>query len=189
MPVRSYHASEVDRDCVAVSTLQGQLGKLGQFGDVPIVPRHVGDVVELRKLFTTSMEGRQHEVVIPSKPEARDSAGKITQHHQEKCTIDLGKVDLVVFGSPCQDLSGLNRHGKGLEGEKSGLFFEGWEIIKLVKKAREQQGKKEPYFLVENVASMKDVDRHKISEVLGIECWEVRKAKLRSFFFPHATDI
>ena len=142
------------------------------------MPRHVGDVVELCKLFTTSMKAGRREIVIPSKPEARDSAGKIMQHRQEEHTIDLAAVGLIIGGSPCQDLSGLNRHGQGLEGEKSGLIFEFWEVIKLVKKAREQQGKSEPYFLVENVASMKNVDRHKISELLGVDCWEVRKAHL-----------
>src|ERR1700742_1768220 len=34
------------------------------------------------------------------------------------------KIDLMVAGPPCQDLSALNKNGKGLEGEKSGLFFE-----------------------------------------------------------------
>ena len=33
-------------------------------------------------------------------------------------------VDLLIGGTPCTDVSNLNRTGKGLEGEQSGLFFE-----------------------------------------------------------------
>lgn len=40
-----------------------------------------------------------------------------------------GRIDLICGGFPCQDLSVAGR-GKGLEGERSGLFF---EIVRLVK--------------------------------------------------------
>ena len=36
----------------------------------------------------------------------------------------LRPVDIVFFGSPCQDLSGAGK-GEGLEGERSGLWFQG----------------------------------------------------------------
>lgn len=43
------------------------------------------------------------------------------------CNIDFrqfrGKVDIITAGTPCQDLSVAGK-GKGLEGERSGLFFE-----------------------------------------------------------------
>ena len=41
---------------------------------------------------------------------------------------DLGHIDLVVFGSPCQDLSVAGKQ-KGLSGERSGLFFPAVDII------------------------------------------------------------
>lgn len=41
----------------------------------------------------------------------------------------LPKIDIIFGGFPCQDLS-VAGHGKGLAGERSGLFF---EIIRLVK--------------------------------------------------------
>lgn len=40
----------------------------------------------------------------------------------------LGRLDLIVFGSPCQDLS-LAGKRKGLAGERSGLFFTAMRII------------------------------------------------------------
>ena len=36
----------------------------------------------------------------------------------------LPKIDLLIGGSPCQDFSSANRERKGLDGAKSGLFFE-----------------------------------------------------------------
>lgn len=40
----------------------------------------------------------------------------------------LGHIDLVVFGSPCQDLSVAGKQ-KGLSGERSGLFYPAVDII------------------------------------------------------------
>jgi len=45
----------------------------------------------------------------------------------------LGRIDLVVFGSPCQDLSVAGKR-KGLEGERSGLFFTAINIIDWARK-------------------------------------------------------
>lgn len=71
------------------------------------------------------------------------------------------KIDLLIGGSPCQDLSCAKRGGKGLEGEKSSLFYEYVRILKKVKPK---------YFILENVASMKKEAKQKISEELfGIE--------------------
>lgn len=41
----------------------------------------------------------------------------------------LGRIDLVVFGSPCQDLSVAGKR-KGLKGARSGLFFTALDIIR-----------------------------------------------------------
>lgn len=38
--------------------------------------------------------------------------------------IELIQPDLIIGGSPCQDLSRMNMKGKGLEGDRSKLFFE-----------------------------------------------------------------
>ena len=46
---------------------------------------------------------------------------------------ELDPVDLIVGGSPCQDLSVAGQR-KGLEGERSGLFIEMIRIIKEMRK-------------------------------------------------------
>jgi DNA-cytosine methyltransferase len=69
----------------------------------------------------------------------------------------IGNTDLLIGGSPCQDLSVAKRGGKGLDGNKSGLFFEYLRILNKVKPK---------YFILENVASMKAIDREKISKYL-----------------------
>lgn len=69
-------------------------------------------------------------------------------------------IDLVIGGSPCQDLSIAKQDRKGLQGERSGLF---WRFVEILQKAKPK------YFLLENVASMKDKDRDTISSILGVE--------------------
>jgi DNA (cytosine-5)-methyltransferase 3A len=70
----------------------------------------------------------------------------------------LPPIDLIIFGSPCQDLSCANSEQKGLEGERSGLFYKAVEAIKVCKPR---------WFLMENVASMKPGEKEKISRALG----------------------
>lgn len=72
---------------------------------------------------------------------------------------NLPKIDLLIGGSPCQDFSHANRDTKGLEGEKSGLFYEYLRILKETKPK---------YFLLENV-KMKKEHEVIISELLGVE--------------------
>ena len=45
---------------------------------------------------------------------------------------EIGHVDIITAGSPCQDVSFAGK-GKGLAGERSGLFFEAIRIIKEAK--------------------------------------------------------
>jgi len=52
-------------------------------------------------------------------------------HLGDVCKIDGSKitpVDVITFGSPCQDLSVAGRR-EGLSGERSGLFMEAVRII------------------------------------------------------------
>ena len=77
------------------------------------------------------------------------------------CKIDftqyVGKVDMIIGGSPCQDLSIAKQNRQGLQGERSRLF---WEYIKALTIIKPK------YFLLENVASMKNEDRDAITAVL-----------------------
>ena len=81
-------------------------------------------------------------------------------------TVDgfsLPKIDLLIGGSPCQDLSNYKydrNDVKGLEGRKSSLFYHYVRLLKEVKPT---------YFLLENVASMQDKWKDIISEELGVQ--------------------
>ena len=43
---------------------------------------------------------------------------------------DIEPVDIITSGSPCQDLSVANGERKGLDGERSGLFFDAIRIVR-----------------------------------------------------------
>ncbi len=81
----------------------------------------------------------------------------------------IGNTDLLIGGSPCQDLSIAKRSGKGLEGEKSGLFYEYLRILNKVKPK---------FFILENVNSMKKEYKDKISELLGVQPIMICSSKL-----------
>ena len=53
--------------------------------------------------------------------------------------------EMIIGGSPCQDLSIAKKGRKGLDGERSGLFYEYVRILKEVKPK---------FFILENVKSM-----------------------------------
>lgn len=69
-------------------------------------------------------------------------------------------IDLLIGGSPCQDLSIAKQNRKGLQGEKSCLF---WEYVRALRETKPK------YFLFENVASMSKTDKEIITETLGAE--------------------
>lgn len=69
-------------------------------------------------------------------------------------------LDLLCGGSPCQDLSLAKKNRKGLEGDRSGLFWEWVRIWKLCKPK---------WFILENVNSMPKKDRDIITKELGVE--------------------
>ena len=61
---------------------------------------------------------------------------------------ELPPVDIITFGSPCQDISIAGRRA-GLDGERSGLFH---EAIRIIKEMREKtNGEKPRYCVWENV--------------------------------------
>lgn len=70
------------------------------------------------------------------------------------------KIDLLIGGSPCQDLSIAKNNRKGLQGERSSLFYEYVRILEETKPA---------YFVLENVASMSKESKDTISKILGVE--------------------
>ena len=74
---------------------------------------------------------------------------------------EFAGIDLIIGGSPCQDLSIAKRNRCGLNGSRSALF---WEYVRLLKEIRPK------YFILENVASMPKKDKEIITSTLwGIE--------------------
>lgn len=73
---------------------------------------------------------------------------------------DLPKIDLLIGGSPCQDLSISKENRQGLEGEKSKLFF---EFVRLKNELNPR------YFLLENVASMSKENRNRMTRIIGVQ--------------------
>lgn len=86
------------------------------------------------------------------------------------CSIDAtgylsDEVDIVIFGSPCTNLSSINPKDKrGLEGSESRLFYEALRILHEIQSSPER--KKKLYFMMENVASMTNKDRDIITNEL-----------------------
>ncbi len=86
------------------------------------------------------------------------------------CRIDIGDVrnitevadpiDLLVGGSPCQDLSIAKKGRTGLDGDRSSLF---WEYVRIKNVVNPK------YFLLENVASMPKADKDIITKAMGVE--------------------
>lgn len=69
----------------------------------------------------------------------------------------IGKIDLIMGGSPCQDLSIAGKR-KGLAGERSGLFYKFVEAIEVIKPR---------YFLLENNYGMPQEAYEEMSKLMG----------------------
>ena len=75
----------------------------------------------------------------------------------------LPKINFLVGGSPCTDLSFAKGNGKGLEGEQSKLFYKYFEALEVLRKKNP-----EIKFLLENVKMKKEYE-HRISDLLGVQ--------------------
>ena len=83
--------------------------------------------------------------------------------YTENGNYNVGKIDLMVFGSPCQSFSRAMKTDMrvGLKDKtRSGLFYECYRILQEVNPT---------WYLLENVASMKNEDRDYLSECMGVE--------------------
>ena len=69
-------------------------------------------------------------------------------------------IDLLIGGFFCQDFLIVKKNRKGLDGERSGLF---WEYVRILKEVKPK------YFILENVASMSKEAKAIITEALGVE--------------------
>ncbi|XP_006881500.1 PREDICTED: DNA (cytosine-5)-methyltransferase 3B isoform X2 [Elephantulus edwardii] len=100
----------------------------------------------------------KHEGVIKYVNDVRD----ITKKNID----EWGPFDLVIGGSPCNDLSNVNPARKGLYEGTGRLFFEFYHLLNY---ARPKEGDNRPFFwMFENVVAMKVGDKRDISRFL--EC-------------------
>lgn len=72
----------------------------------------------------------------------------------------LPKIDFLIGGSPCQDLSIAKKDRQGLEGNRSSLF---WQYVRLKNELKPK------YFILENVASMPKEAKEIITKEMGVE--------------------
>ena len=106
--------------------------------------------------------------------EIKPIAIKLTQHHYpdtiqlgdvskwKEWDIDWKNIDMVLSGSPCQDLSIAGKQ-KGLEGERSSLFWVFVDILNHIQKLNPKV-----LFLQENVGSAPKKDIGIMSRALGV---------------------
>lgn len=99
----------------------------------------------------------------------------------ENGDFDVGHIDIVMFGSPCQTFSIAMKTDKRIglaDKEKSGLFLECYRILKEVNPT---------YFLMENVARMRESDKEIITNMMGVEPIRINSrlvsAQLRDRFY------
>lgn len=106
--------------------------------------------------------------------EIKPYAIELTQHHfpdtiqvgdvtkWKEWDIDWKNIDLVLSGSPCQDLSAAGKRA-GINGSKSSLFFVFVDILEHIKKLNPKV-----LFLQENVGSANKLDVGIMSRALGV---------------------
>lgn len=107
--------------------------------------------------FASEIDKYAREIALKNYPDIH-YLSDVTQLNKSNLP---NRIDLMIGGSPCQSLSIAKRQKEsGLEKGQSTLFWEYVRVLNIVKPK---------FFILENVASMKNVDRDRISEILGIE--------------------
>ncbi len=128
--VESYYASEIDKYAIYVARKNSPY------------TMHVGSVKDLEFKAINN----------PYRHVAYSTDGKNIIHDSH--------IDLLIGGSPCQDLSIAKANREGLEGEKSNLF---WEYVRILKEVKPK------WFILENVASMSNEAKAIITKEMGVE--------------------
>lgn len=100
----------------------------------------------------------------------------------EREEIQRCHVDVIAGGFPCQDLSRASATAAGLDGKRSGLW---WEMLRIVRLVRPK------YVIVENVAAILDGERMGTFRgslaAAGLDAeWDCLQAK--EFGAPHERD-
>lgn len=77
----------------------------------------------------------------------------------------VGLPDIIVGSPPCQDISSANTKGKGVDGERSSLYF---EAVRLIDECRPR------WFALENSANLRTRGADRVIDALaaiGYTCW------------------
>ena len=125
--------------------------------------------IKVKQYYASEIKDIAIQVTMDNYPDTIQ-LGDVTKIHYingiletENGNFDVEKIDIVMFGSPCQTFSIAMKTDKRIglaDKEKSGLFLECHRILREVNPR---------YFLMENVARMKDSDRDIISQMMGVE--------------------
>ncbi len=119
-----------------------------QRAGLPVTSYHASEVDK----YAIEVSQRNHPEII--------QVGDVKELTIDKLGMGFDdRIDLLIGGSPCQDLSIAKANRKGLDGERSGLF---WEYARLVRVLRPR------YFILENVASMPEEAKRTITMTLGV---------------------
>lgn len=117
--------------------------------------------IETKELYAYEIDKYAEAVNRYHNPDTK-FLGDITQWKSHTELIG-GDVDLIMGGSPCQDLSIAGKRA-GLAGSRSGLFYVFVDMLKHYKPR---------YFFLENVASMPKTAKDTITQALGVEPVEI----------------
>ena len=115
--------------------------------------------ISVEKYYASEIEKNAIKITQKNYPDTVQ-LGDVTKI-TEDVLDSLGKIDMVIGGSPCQDLSNYKYSMfdvSGLNGNSSRLFYDYIRILKYINPK---------YFLLENVASMEDRWKDAMSEIIG----------------------
>ncbi|MCL2409948.1 MAG: DNA cytosine methyltransferase [Oscillospiraceae bacterium] len=134
------HEPDASKDQYYIVTKQLTLGSL--FDGIGGFPR-AGSFFGIKPLWASEIMPRAVSVTMRHFPDM-EHFGDITALDGAK----LPPVDIITFGSPCQDLSTAGKRA-GIDGKRSNLFFEAIRIIDEMREAT--HGKYPKYAVWENV--------------------------------------
>lgn len=112
--------------------------------------------IKVKNYFSSEIKSYAIDVANENYPQDKNNRlGDVTKIKGK----DLPQIDLLIGGSPCQDFSAANSNRSGLDGSKSGLFY---EYVRLLEETKPK------FFLLENVRMLEE-HQQIITNILGCE--------------------